>query len=153
MYNRNKIKKGNKKVANATPISQDGIKYKSKLEAFCAKSFKDANIKVEYETNKFVLQEGFDFDNECYDEVKAKKKVSFGMVTPYVRPICYIPDFVDEKFRFCVELKGWKMESYKLKAKMFKKYLFDNKVKMDIYVPKNQKQVTQIIEIIKNKYK
>jgi hypothetical protein len=35
---------------------------------------------------------------------------------------------------------------------MFKKYLTDHKKNIDLYMPRNEKQVDEVIEIIKKRY-
>ena len=39
----------NKKVINATEVTVNGVKYRSKLEARCAQILKENNISFEYE--------------------------------------------------------------------------------------------------------
>lgn len=153
-YRKNRFKKGNnQKVANATKITVAGVEYRSKLEAFCAKTLQEEGIIAEYEKSKFLLNDKFTFNADSYEDLKKKGQSSFGMANPNIQHITYTPDFVDPKFRWLIECKGMRTDAFTLKWKMFKKYLNENKIKMDLYLPKNQKQVLQTIAIIKLKYK
>lgn len=149
-----KLIAANKKIANATKTTVNGVAYRSKLEAFTANILNREGIKYEYEKNKFILQDKFTFPNESIEEFK-KKKVGkqFAAINNNIQHISYTPDFVDEKFRWIIECKGMKTDAFTLKWKMFKKYIKDNDLKIDLYLPKNQTQVLDVINKIKNKYK
>ena len=54
----------NKKVKNATKVEVDGIKFRSKLEAYTYKKLKDANIPAEYETYRYELLPSFLYNNK-----------------------------------------------------------------------------------------
>ena len=70
----------NKKVKNATPLDYDGVSFKSKLEMYCYKLFKENNIPVEYEKVKFQILEPFSYNNEK------------------IRGMTFLPDFVGDNF-------------------------------------------------------
>ena len=74
------------KVKNATPTQLDGIKFRSKLEAYTYKKLKEANIKAEYEPIHFELIPKFEYQGEK------------------VRAMTYLPDFVGKDF--IIECKG-----------------------------------------------
>lgn len=82
--NSKKAKKG--KVRNATPLTYEGIKFRSKLEVFTYKLLKKNNIKADYEKYKFTLLDSFRYNNEA------------------VRKMTYTPDFVGKEF--VIECKG-----------------------------------------------
>ena len=69
-------KKSNGLVKNATPNEFDGIRFRSKLETYTYKKLKEAKIDAEYEKHKFELLPAFNFHGEK------------------VRAITYLPDFV-----------------------------------------------------------
>ncbi len=55
-------------MRNAKKLEVDGIKFKSLLEAFCYSKLKDAGLKFGYETQKFVLMEGFYYPEESFED-------------------------------------------------------------------------------------
>ena len=80
--------KVNKKVINATEVTINGVKYRSKLEARCAQILKENNIYFEYEPLKIEYIPKFEYYGEKY------------------RAAFYTPDFlVDNKY--ILEIKGF----------------------------------------------
>ena len=78
----------NKKVINATEVTINGVKYRSKLEARCAQILKETNISFEYEPLKIEYIPTFEYYGEKY------------------RAAFYTPDFlVDNKY--ILEIKGF----------------------------------------------
>ena len=98
----------NKKVINATEVTINGVKYRSKLEARCAQILKENNISFEYEPLKIEYIPKFEYCGEKY------------------RAAFYTPDFlVDNKY--ILEIKGWKTDTYRYKKKLvLLKLLKDN---------------------------
>lgn len=131
MIRKTKKKSSNTKVRNATKTVVNGIEFKSKLEAFCYRKLLEAGITPHYESQRFTLIEPFVFEGEK------------------VRAMTYTPDFVDEDF--IIECKGFANDAFPLRWKLFKHYLFRNEIKIDLYLVRNQKQIMEMIEIIKNK--
>lgn len=74
------------KVKNATPTQYDGIKFRSKLEAYTYKKLKEAKVYAEYEPTHFELIPKFEYQGEK------------------VRAMTYLPDFVGKDF--IIECKG-----------------------------------------------
>ena len=56
----------NKKVINATEVTVNGVKYRSKLEARCAQILKENNISFEYEPLKIEYIPKFEYYGEKY---------------------------------------------------------------------------------------
>ena len=106
MYPKKPTFSKNKKVRNATPLIYNGIKFRSKLEAYCYKKLKENDLEVEYENNKYVLLEKFIYEGKT------------------VLPITYTPDFVGKNF--IIECKGNMNETFPLRWKLFKNYLVKN---------------------------
>jgi len=142
----------NKKVRNATVLEYYGITFKSKLELHCYKSLKQANIKFQYEQVKYELVPSFKFKNDSYELYKKKGERYFGPQRPNIRAITYTPDFVGTHngVLFIIETKGNPNDAFPLRWKLFKKYLHDNKIDCVVYMPRNQKQVTEVVELVKN---
>lgn len=118
------------KVKNATPTQLDGIKFRSKLEAYTYKKLKEANIYAEYEQYRYMLLPSFIFENKT------------------VRAITYLPDFVGSNF--IIECKGFPNEAWPLREKLFKYYLTNNMPNYSFYLVRNQKQVDELIKKLKD---
>ena len=121
----------NKKVKNATPLEFDGIKFKSKLEVYCYELLKKNSIHAEYEENKFQILEPFVYNYEK------------------IRGMYFTPDFVGDDF--IVECKGFMNDAFPLRWKIFKFYLFQNKLRYELYLPRNKKDVEAVVSDIISK--
>ena len=142
--------KANKKVRNATTKVYKGIKFRSKLELFTYMKLEDAGIKAFYEKEKFILMKGFRYEQQSIEP--SNKKATKGEYinnTDKVRDITYTPDFVDPNGKWIIEVKGFANDVFPLKWKMFKKHLMQLENPPVLYLPKNQGQVLQTIELIK----
>lgn len=127
-------------------------KYRSKLEAKCAKLLAENKIPFAYESKKFILQEGFSFEQPSYERVGKKKKMKFKLQHKRVRALTYTPDFMGHGW--IIETKGFRTDSFNLKWKLFKKYLQDNNLNYVLFMPHTEKEIktciTEIKKIIKN---
>lgn len=97
----------NKKIKNATEITIDGIKYRSKLEAKCAQILKENNILFKYEPFKIEYIPKFEYYGEKY------------------RAAFYTPDFVVDN-KYILEIKGFPNEVYRYKKKLILLTLLKN---------------------------
>lgn len=123
------MKKRQKTNRGGTKIEYNGIKFRSKLEAYCYKKLKEANIYAEYEQRRYTLLPSFKFDNKT------------------IRAITYLPDFVGKNF--VIECKGYANESFPLREKLFKYYLTKNEPHMQYFLVKTQKQIDALIDKLK----
>lgn len=133
-------------VRNARSKEIDGIKFRSLLEAFCYRKLKEAGIVSDYEKHKYVLLEGFHYNQIRFEDngkTGYKNKQSHK-----VRDITYTPDFVDPKKRWVIECKGYANERFPLKWKMFMQQLNAQDDPPVLFVPRNQSQVLTTIEQI-----
>ena len=144
--------KRNKKVRNATPTSKEGIKFRSRLEAYCYEQLVQAGLEFQYEEYKFTIVDKYTYEHDSYEQLiqKGKRGKVLKLASPNIRAITYTPDFVSFKHKFVIETKGFANESFPLRWKLFKKYLSDNNIDLKLYVPRNQKQVNEVINLIKN---
>lgn len=157
-----KIRGKNKKIKNAKSLELDnGLKFRSKLELFTYQKLLENKIKdFKYEEEKFVLNDGFEFNNESYESYERKldngKVKQFGDVDHKIRPITYLPDFThinhSSKTGWILEVKGYANDTFPLKWKMFKKWLHDNNYNLTLFKPNNQQNVLKCIQIIKERY-
>lgn len=118
----------NKKVRNACPTIYNGIDFKSKLELYCYKKLAEANIKADYEPIRFTILDSFKLNGES------------------VRAMTYTPDFVGVEF--VIECKGMMNDAFPLRWKLFKHYLYMNKLTFDLYLPRNHKDIDQMVKTI-----
>lgn len=124
-----KKKQSTGKVRNATPNEYDGIKFRSKLETYTYKKLKEADITADYEMHRYELLPAFTFNDRKY------------------RPMTYLPDFVGKDF--IIECKGYPNEAWPLREKLFRYYLYSNKLDIDFYVVHTQKEVDELIKKLK----
>lgn len=125
----------------------DGITFDSNLEVYCYKQLKKNKIQFEYTPTSFIVQLPFKYGWEVYEPDKKRGKLLSQRTSNY-QPIRYTPDFVGDGW--IIEVKGRMNERFEIVWKIFKKYLTDNNIKFDLYLPKNQKQVDQCIELIQS---
>lgn len=103
------------KVKNATPTYYNGIKYRSKLEANCAKVLDEAGIEFQYEPFRMELLPKFTYMGKTY------------------LPWTYKPDFIIFN-NVILEVKGFKQaDNYVNKRKMILKHILDNNLSYGFY--------------------
>ena len=133
------------KVRNAKKSSYKGLDFKSNLELHCYKKLEEAKVPVKYEKKTFTIFPAMVYPLACY-EGTTKKLYNKGSK---IRPITYTPDFVDPKGKFIIETKGYANESFPLRWKLFKKHLKENNHHYVLFMPRNKKQVDEVVELIK----
>ena len=122
--------KVNKKIINATEVTVNGVKYRSKLEARCAQILKENNIPFEYEPLKIEYIPKFEYYGEKY------------------RAAFYKPDFIIDN-KYILEIKGFPNEVYRYKKKLvLLKLLKDNNYTKYRFF--EIKTITQLEQWIKN---
>lgn len=120
-------------------------KFRSGLEKFCAHELTLNGIPFEYEKWSVILQGKFKSSVTSYERVKK----TFKSTSQNIRAITYTPDFVGSNW--IIETKGKETPDFKMKWKMFKKYIEkESDIKYTLFKPTNQKQVKESINIIKN---
>ena len=124
----------NKKVINATEVTVNGVKYRSKLEARCAQILKENNISFEYEPLKIEYIPKFEYYGEKY------------------RAAFYTPDFIIDN-KYILEIKGFLTDTYRYKKKLvLLKLLKDNNyTKYRFFEIKSLTQLRQWIKDYKDK--
>ena len=136
----------------AKKVTYDGIKFASGLEKYMYLALKKAKIKAKYEGKTYIIQEGFEFDNQSYERQSNGKGEFKNRGNKKILPIKYTPDFVSRSF--IIECKGRANESFPMRWKLFKKYVKVNLPRVTLYKPQNQKECDTVIELItKNKIK
>lgn len=139
------------KIRNATPLTVNGIHFRSKLEVYCYEQLLKAKLDFKYEEEQFIIMEGFEYTNRAVEVIKKKGVKVYDEAYPKVRNISYTPDFTNLQQGWIIECKGFPNESFPIRWKLFKKYIVDNNLKYDLYVPRNRKQVDKTIKLIVEK--
>lgn len=118
-------------VKNATPTYYNGVKYRSKLEARCAKILDDNDIEFQYETLKLELLPKFTYMGKTY------------------QPWTYKSDFLILT-NILLEIKGFRQaDNYTNKRKMIMKHLLDNNLPYCFYEIYSDSHLRSVL----NKYK
>ena len=102
------------------------------------------NVDV-YEENTYTLLPGFYLEMDSYEPSKQGYKNN----TKKIRAVTYTPDFVDPNNKWIIEVKGYSNDVFPIKWKLFKMYLLENEMECTLFLPKNQKQVKETVELIK----
>ena len=130
----------------AKKVVCDGIQFASGLERYMYLALKEARIKSVYEGQTYVLQDGFEFTNDCYEKQSNGKGEYKNRGNKKILNVKYTPDFVADTF--IIECKGRANESFPMRWKMFKKYVKDNLPHVTLYKPQNQKDCDETIQLI-----
>ena len=115
-------------VVGVNPKEYNGREYKSTLEAHTAETLDELGIPWEYEAKTYTIQEGF----HCPWQ---KRKVM---------DIDYKPDFIIGPIM--IETKGYETPEWKIKKKVFFKYLKENEPDAIWYMVKNDKQLIEALD-------
>lgn len=115
----------NHKIINATPITLNGIAFKSKLEGKLFKVLEDEGLNPQYEPHKFHIWKGFEPSVPFYERNKKTKTLTLNDFK--IRDITYTPDIVFDfnGHRVFVEVKpdNFTNDVYPYKQKLFRKYM------------------------------
>ena len=142
------MKKRSKKrgPVRAKKVICDGIQFASGLERYMYLALKKAKIKSVYEGQTYVLQDGFEFTNDCYEKQSNGKGEYKNRGNKKILNVKYTPDFVADTF--IIECKGRANESFPMRWKMFKKHVKENLPHVTLYKPQNQKDCDETIQLI-----
>ena len=142
------MKKRSKKrgPVRAKKVICDGIQFASGLERYMYLALKEARIKSVYEGQTYVLQDGFEFTNDCYEKQSNGKGEYKNRGNKKILNVKYTPDFVADTF--IIECKGRANESFPMRWKMFKKHVKENLPHVTLYKPQNQKDCDETIQLI-----
>jgi hypothetical protein len=130
----------------AKKVICDGIQFASGLERYMYLALKKAKIKSVYEGQTYVLQDGFEFTNDCYEKQSNGKGEYKNRGNKKILNVKYTPDFVADTF--IIECKGRANESFPMRWKMFKKHVKENLPHVTLYKPQNQKDCDETILLI-----
>ena len=130
----------------AKKVKFDGITFASGLERYMYQALKKAKIKAKYEGETYVVQDSFNFNQDCYEKQANGKGEYKNRGNKAIQSVKYTPDFIGKDF--IIECKGRANESFPMRWKMFKKYVNVNLPHVTLYKPQNQKECDKVIELI-----
>jgi len=129
----------------------DGIEFKSGLEAYMYGVLKLHKIKAEYEGKTYILFPEFEFKVNAYERCANGKGEYKNRGNKKVLGIKYTPDFVGSDF--IIECKGRPNESFPIRWKMFKRFVYYHLKDITLYKPQNQKECDETVNLILGKRK
>ena len=143
------MRRKKKSYSKARKHTFDGVEFASGLELYCYQALKKAKIPNQYEGKTFELVPAFKYQGTLMDRgtVKGVGK-TFKEKSDHVRSISYTPDFINLDWGFIVETKGFRNESFPMRFKLFKRYLFKNGLDYDLYIPSTKSEVDSTIKKI-----
>lgn len=139
--------KSNKKILNATEVSENGIDFKSKLEASVYKKMRTLGYNPQYEIEPITLLDGFYPSKPYY--INGEPEITKKGTTKKIMSWTYTPDFVlvINGLTFYIEVKGQPNDVWAYKQKMFLKYL-EQHPDCFFFVIKNIRGLLKSLEII-----
>ena len=130
----------------AKKVIYDGITFASGLEKYMYKVLKAADIDFKYEGYTYELVPAFSFVNNCVERQSNGKGDFINRGNKKVLNLKYTPDFVGQDF--IIETKGRANESFPLRWKLFKKWMYDNNDERTLYKPQTQSECDETIRLI-----
>ena len=132
-------------------VTYDGITFQSGLEKYMYIALKKAKIKAKYEGATYELIPSFNYNKPCYERQANGKGDYKDRGGKKIRGITYTPDFVGTDF--IIECKGRANESFPIRWKLFKIYLFHTRSEVTLYKHQNQKECDETVSLILGKKK
>ena len=114
-------------------------------------ALKKAKIKAKYEGTTYELIPSFNYNKPCYERQANGKGDYKDRGGKKIRGITYTPDFIGSDF--IIECKGRPNETFPIRWKLFKMYLFHTRSEVTIYKPQNQKECDETVSLILGKRK
>ena len=139
-------------AVNSNKLKRGGITFASSLEAYTYDRLKDIGVEFRYEGESFEILPAFKYEG-CYLKSTQGKNIMSDQSGKSVRAITYTPDFISHKHKFFIETKGFvpSNHSFPLRWKLFLKFLADNNMSdYSVFLPKNRKQVDEVVNRIKD---
>jgi hypothetical protein len=123
-------------------VIYNGIEFDSNLEVTCYKELKKARVKFDYHPTPIPLLPKIKTSFTSYEWGKTLRKVRV------VREMTYEPDFTGDGF--IIETKGLKRPAFLKKWNVLKRTLQAEGYDGKLFMPRNKKNILEMIEIIKN---
>ena len=140
-------RKKRRNARGGTNVTCDGMQFRSKLEVYCYKALKEAKLFEKYEDEVFTLMESSTMLNRCYER-QANGKGEFKLRSSAIRGITYTPDFTGKDY--IIEVKGHPNMAFPIRWKMFKDTVRTLGDTRNIFKPQSQKDIDEMVNIIKS---
>jgi len=139
----------NRKIRNATPLTYDGIHFRSKAEASMYRALKEEGFDVKYEGMRFILSEGVKPTVPFYSPDNHTRNLKLNDTK--MKDITYTPDitFNYAGHLIVIEVKGMLNDVYPYKRKLFRKWLEYNMPNCVFFELHTKRQLMQAVEIIR----
>lgn len=135
------------KPVNAIKVTCDGIKFQSKLERYTYLALKAAGVYAGYENECFTIIDDFEFTSDSYERQANGKGHFTNRGNKKSLGIRYTPDFCSDYY--IIECKGRANATFPMRYKLFKRHLVDVGDKRPLFKPQNNKEVDEVIILIK----
>ena len=132
-------------------VIYDGITFQSGLEKYMYIALKKAGIDAKYEGETYELIPSFNYDKPYYERQANGKGEYKDRSGKAIRNIKYTPDFIGSDF--IIECKGRPNESFPIRWKLFKLFLYHTRSEVTLYKPQNQKECDETVSLILGKRK
>ena len=132
-------------------VIYDGITFQSGLEKYMYIALKKAGIDAKYEGATYELIPSFNYDKSCYERQANGKGEYKDRGKKKILNIKYTPDFIGSDF--IIECKGRANETFPIRWKLFKMYLYHTRSEVTLYKPQNQKECDETVSLILGKRK
>ena len=129
--------------ADKTKVYLSDIKLNKNFEVT---NLKEAKIKNQYEGKTFILFPEFEFKKDVYERCANGKGEYKNRGNKRILGIKYTPDFIGKDF--IIECKGRPNESFPIRWKMFKRFVYYHLKDITLYKPQNQKECDETVNLI-----
>lgn len=125
----------NKKVRNAVKTQKYDLSFDSRLELYFYEKCLENNISFSFKEYKFILIDSFKYNGKSF------------------RQMTWTPDFYLKDYDIIIDTKGFETSDFKMKFKLFCSLQQKKGLDNEIVFLKNQKEVNEFINNLKNKEK
>ena len=132
-------------------VTYDGITFQSGLEKYMYIALKEDGINAKYEGETYELIPSFNYHKPYYERQANGKGEYKDRSGKAIRNIKYTPDFIGSDF--IIECKGRPNESFPIRWKLFKLFLYHTRSEVTLYKPQNQKECDETVSLILGKRK
>ena len=150
-----KRRRKTRRHTNSKKIHYKGETLKSGLELTMYKLLEINEIPFSYEGQKFVIIEGFKFDNVSYEKFLNGKGEFKDRGNKQIADMVYTPDFtppLTEKLKWVIETKGRTMPDFSRTWKLFKKIIVEEELDTMLFMPRTKRDCLEVIKILKENF-
>ena len=146
MMKKNYRRKRKKGPVRSNKVTFDGITFASGLEKYMHIALKKSKIQAVYEGHTYEIFPAYHFESSAYERCANGKGDYKDRGHKKILNISYTPDFIGRGF--IIECKRRANESFPLRWKLFKMYLYHTRSEVTLYKPQNQKECDETVKLI-----